>query len=136
MHWCPDSNFYITSRQLVDIVVIRLKNPHKHMLPAQAQTRTPCFCSCLSLQLLPVRDGNFQLGNTANVIIQWQEYRQSIQTHFLCLPHSLFASFCCHYSYSHNALDGLDHENVFLINAIMLLPYCFFSRFLVHPFKM
>lgn len=89
MHWSLDCNFYITSRQLVDIAVIRLKNPHKHMLPAQAQTRTQCFCSCLSLRLLPVRDGNFQLGDTANVIIQWQEYWHSIQTHFFCLPASL-----------------------------------------------
>ncbi len=122
--------------QLVDTVISRLKSIHKQTQAAHTHTHTQtntnkhidrgCLCSCLSPQLLPVRGGHFQLGDTANIIIQ------SGPT---CRPFKLISSVCLtvclHQSNTQNALGDLDTENVFLIDAIWQrkIELCFVTAF-------
>ena len=86
----------LISTSLADALISRLESIHKQM---RAHKRTHatidrgCLCPCLSLQLLPVRGGHFQLGDTANIIIQ-SEDRQADRSNSFPPSVSLFVCIC------------------------------------------
>lgn len=85
VHWSPEFRFGISGRHK------HKQSIHKQMRAAHTHVDRGCLCSCLSVQLLPVRGGHFQPGDTANVIIQSQHRQGDSSNSF---PLSVSFSVC------------------------------------------